>query len=394
MRYISEELSGPTVFKAAEKLDFDYIPKDLPHRDDHLRKLVRIFGQILKSDISENAFLKGNVGTGKTVMAKKFCMDFKKYSQDSGKALETVHVNCRRRNTDSSVMLKIVSHFQPSFPDRGFSVDEMLDSLSKHLAKNKCHLIVVLDEVDVLIKKSGSNIIYLLTRFNEENIARANTISLILISQLNVLDMLEQSALSTFKRTNIIELNKYSMKELVDILQQRITLAFKSNVINSESVDLIADIASREGDARLAIELLWKAGLAADDHREARVTPEHVRTAKSQITTIEIKLDDLNLHEQLILLMVARSLKKGDAYTTTGAVEGLYGVACEEYNQKPRGHTQFWNYIKDLDVYGLINAKKSGEGIIGNTTVISLPDIPAKELEELLMKKFEKLGKK
>ena len=394
MKYISEELSGPTVFKAIEKLDFDYVPAELPHRDEQLRKLVRIFGQILKSNISENAFIKGNVGTGKTVMTKKFCMDFKKYSEDSGTALETVHVNCRRRNSDSSVLLKIVTHFQPSFPDRGFSVDEMLDSIRKHLSSRKCHLIVVLDEVDVLIKKSGSNLIYLLTRFNEESVSGANAISLILISQLNVLDMLEQAALSTFKRTNIIELNKYSMKELVDILTQRIALAFKSNKVDTEAIDLIADIAAREGDARLAIELLWKAGQAADDNRNERVVPEHVRTAKSDITTIGIKIEDLNLHEQLILMLIARKLKKGGAYTTTGEVEELYGVACEEYNQKPRGHTQFWNYIKNLDAYGFIIAKKSGEGIIGNTTVISISDIPAKELEEMLVRKFEKKGMK
>ncbi|MCK5562050.1 MAG: orc1/cdc6 family replication initiation protein, partial [Thermoplasmata archaeon] len=276
------------------------------------------------------------------------------------------------------------------FPDRGFSVDEMLDSLRKHLTKNKCHLIVVLDEVDVLIKKSGSNLIYLLTRFNEENLSGANTVSLILISQHNILDMLEAAALSTFKRTNAIELNKYSIKELVDILIQRIGLAFKSNVIDTEAVDFIADIAAREGDARLAIELLWKSGLATNDKREGRVTSEHVRIAKSNITTIDNKLDDLGLHEKLILMMLARALKKGGAYTTTGDVEKLYRVVCEEYNQKARGHTQFWSYIKSLDAYGFIYANKSGEGIIGNTTVISLTDIPAKELEEMLVKKFDK----
>ena len=390
MRYISEELTGPTVFKALDKLDFDYVPAELPHRDEQLRKLARTFGQIIKSNISENVFITGRVGTGKTAISKKFAGDFSKYVLDLGKAIETVRVNCRRRNTDSSVLLKIVSHFQPSFPDRGFSVDEMLDAVRKHLNQRKCHLIVVLDEVDVLIKKSGSNLVYLLTRFNEENTTGANTISLILISQVNVFDMLEQAALSTFKRTNIIECNSYSVKELVDIVNQRIGLAFKSNVIDIDAVDLIADIAATEGDARLAIELLWKSGLAADDKRERRVTAEHVRVAKGSITSIENKLGDLNLHEKLILMVVARSLKKGGAYTTTGDVEKLYQVVCEEYNEKPRAHTQFWSYIKNLDAYGFISTKKSGEGIIGNTTVISLPDLPAKDLEELLMKRIKK----
>lgn len=390
MKYISEELAGPTVFKAVDKLDFDYVPADLPHRDEQLRKLARIFGQIIKSNVSENVFIKGKVGTGKTAISKKFSVDFTKYATGLGKAIENVRVNCRRRNTDSSVLLKIVTHFQPSFPDRGFSVDEMLDSVRKHLTSRGCHLIVVLDEVDVLIKKSGSNLIYLLTRFNEENVTGTNTISLILISQQNVLDMLEPAALSTFKRTNIVECNKYAIKELVDIINQRISLAFKNNVVDTDAVDLIADIASSEGDARLAIELLWKSGLAADDGKDGRLTPEHVRVAKSDITTVENKLSDLNQHEKLILMMVARSLKKGGAYTTTGDVEKLYQVVCEEYNEKPRGHTQFWNYIKNLDAYGFITARKSGEGIIGNTTVISLPDIPAKDLEELLTKKLRR----
>ena len=394
MDYISAELGGPSVFKDINKLDFDFVPDELPNREEHLRKLVRIFGQILKSDISENVLIHGTVGTGKTAISKKFCTDFVKYARESGKAIETVRVNCHQRNSDSSVLLKIVTHFHPSFPDRGFSVDEMLDSIRKHLKKRKCHLIVVLDEVDVLIKKSGSNLIYLLTRFNEEDSGSDYAVSLILISHENVLDMFDQSALSTFKRTNTIECGRYSAKELIDILNQRISLAFKNKVVGVETIDIIADIASREGDARLAIELLWKAGLEADDRKDGRVIPEHVRVAKGSITTIESKLDDLGLHERMILMMVARALKKGGAYTTTGDVEKLYHVACEEYNQKPRGHTQFWNYIKSLDAYGFITAKKSGEGIMGNTTMITLQDMPAKELEELLIKKMGKVCRK
>jgi cell division control protein 6 len=382
------------VFKDVKKLDFDYVPAELPHRDEELRKLARIFGQLIDSNISENVLIKGSVGTGKTAISKKFCEDFTKYAAQYNKAIETVRVNCHQRNTDSSVLLKIVTKFQPTFPDRGFSVDEMLDAVRKHLIKRKCDLIVVLDEVDVLLKKSGSNLIYLLTRFNEEDSSTDYSLSLILISQINVLDMLDASALSTFKRTNVLELNKYSAKHLVDIINQRINLAFHKNSINVDAIDLIADIASVEGDARLAIELLWNAGLAANDRHERKVTPEHVRVAKSSITTIYSKLEDLSFHERLILLMVARELKKGGAYTTTGELEKLYQVACEEYSEKPRGHTQFWNYIKNLDAYGFISTKKSGEGIVGNTTVISLPDMPARELEEELLTKIKRFRKR
>ncbi len=55
---------------------------------------------------------------------------------------------------------------------------------------------------------------------------------------------------------------------------------------------------------------------------------------------------------------------------------------CEEYREKKRGHTQFWKYLKDLDALGLIDAKLSGEGVVGKTTIISVPEMPARILAE------------
>jgi len=156
MKYISDELAGPSVFKEVNKLNFDYIPDELPNREEQLRKLARIFGQILKSNVSENVLIKGSVGTGKTVISKKFCEDFVKYAEQYSKTIETIRINCHQRNTDSSVLLKLVTHFQPSFPDRGFSVDEMLDAVRKHLKKKQCHLIIVLDGRE---SQNGRNLI-------------------------------------------------------------------------------------------------------------------------------------------------------------------------------------------------------------------------------------------
>jgi cell division control protein 6 len=386
MKYIDDAFKRSSVFKDITKLDFDYVPKEIVHRDDHLRKLASIFKPVIASNVSQNVLITGSVGTGKTVMSKKFSNDFKEYALGMNKTIETIHVNCRRRKTDDSVLLKLVTHFQPAFPDRGFSVDEKLDTLKKDLEKNNCQLIVVLDEADVLIKKSGSNLIYLLTRFDEEESVVKGSISLILISQKNVIEMLEPAALSTFKKTNVIKCDQYTEPELLDILKQRVELAMKPGRIEDETVDLIADIAANEGNARTAIELLWKAGLDAEDNRQKKITPENVRTAKGSITQLEYKISSLALHEKYVLLAIARALKKGGAYAITSDVEKKYAVICEEYLETPRGHTQFWNYLKSLDAYNIINAKKSSKGVIGNTTLISMTDLPVKELEEFLVK--------
>ncbi len=380
---------GKSVFKDHAVLDFDYVPDKLPHRDSQMQRLFTLFGPIVDSNISQNAFLTGPTGTGKTVLSKRFCLEFQDHARSEGMNLRYVHVNCRKNNTENAVMLRVLNEFQPRFPDRGFSISEMLDILRKSVEKEKAHLIVVLDEIDVLLKKTkSSDIIYHFTRFNDETIGARKVLSLVLISQEDIFRLLDLPSISTFKRGNIIRLNKYNRDELLTIVEQRMELAFHSDAVDLGVSQLISDIASEWGDARYAIELLEMGGNLADEQREQIITPEHVRAAKAEtystMVSVEGKLTDLDKNRKLILMAIARSLKK-ETYATTGDVEKRYAVICEEYEAKKLGHTQFWKYIKDLDAQGIIEAKKSSKGVVGTTTMISLPDIPAKVLEEKLM---------
>ncbi len=387
---IEDELMSSSVIKNPETLDFDYLPENLPHREKPLRILAQMFKPLL-SGVSQNVVITGPVGTGKTVIAKKFCNSIVKLAREKGRIIEYVHVNCRKRSTDAMVLLGVLNHFDSRFPDRGFSVQEMLEVLRRQLTRRDAQLLLVIDEADALIKKSGSNLIYNLTRFSDEHTKGKIPVSLLLISQKNILPMLDSAALSTFKRSNSISLKKYIRDELSDIVRQRIDLAFHTGVVNEDCVDLIADISSEWGDARFAIELLWKAGIAADNQHVDVVIPEHVRAAKAETYSVvtESKLKNLERHQLITLFAIAKRLRKdGTAYAKTGDVEKTYVVTCEEYEEKPRSHTMFWNYLKDIENAGFINVKLSGKGELGTTQLISLPDIPAgvvsNKVEELL----------
>jgi cell division control protein 6 len=387
---IEDEMLSSSVIKEISALDFDYVPENLPHRDEQLRFLAQMFKPIL-SDIPQNVIIKGPVGTGKTVIAKKFCKSIVNIARKQAKIVEYVHINCRKRSTDAMALLGILNHFDSRFPDRGFSVQEMIEVLKKQLIKRNAQLLVVLDETDALIKKSGSNLIYALTRFSDESSNRKIPVSLLLVSQKDIISMLDSSALSTFKRSNILHLNRYVRSELYDIIKQRIELAFHKNTVEDECIDLISDIASEWGDARFAIELLWKAGIAADHQHLQIVTPEHVRAAKAETYSIvtETKLRNLERHQLLTLYSIAKRLKiDGTAYVNTGDAEKTYALTCEQYEEKPRSHTMFWNYLKEIESAGFINLKSSGKGQLGTTQLISLPDIPAEivgsKVEELL----------
>ncbi len=387
---IEDELMSSSVIKNLNVLDFDYVPEELIHRDEQLRFLAQMFKPLLSS-VSQNAIIKGPVGTGKTAIAKKFCNSIVNIARKQGKIIEYVHINCRKRSSDGMALLGVLNHFDSRFPDRGFSVPEMLQVLRKQLQKRDAQLLVVFDEADALVKKSGSNLIYDLTRFSDESSMEKIPISLLLISQKDVIPMLDQATISTFKRSNALSLNKYTRDELYDIVRQRVELAFHNDTMNEDCIDLIADIASEWGDARFAIELLWKSGIAADHQHVEMVTPEHVRAAKAETYSVvtESKLRNLDRHQLFTLYSIAKRLKKdGTAYVNTGDAEKTYAITCEEYDEKPRTHTMFWNYIKEIEGAGFINLKPSGKGQLGTTQLISLPDIPAEivsnKVEELL----------
>lgn len=382
--FIEDELMSSSVIKDLEILDFDYIPDELLHREKSLKMLAQMFKPLL-SNISQNVLIQGPVGTGKTVMAKKFCKKITEVARKQGKFIEYVHINCRKRSTDAMALLGVLNHFDPRFPDRGFSLDEMLEVLRKNLERKNAQLILVLDEADALLKKKDSNLVYDLTRFSDESTSKKIHVSLLLISQKNVLDMLDSSSLSTFKRSNVIKVDKYQRDELKDIITQRVKIAFHNGTVDNQCIDLISDIASEWGDARFAIELLWKAGIAADHEHTEMVTPEHVRAAKAETYSVvtETKLRNLERHPLLTLYAISKRLKKDKtAYVNTGDAEKTYAITCEEYDETPRSHTMFWNYLKKVENAGFIHIKKSGKGHVGTTQLISLPDIPASVVSE------------
>jgi cell division control protein 6 len=172
-------------------------------------------------------------------------------------------------------------------------------------------------------------------------------------------------------------------------------MAFEPNVVGEDVVDLVTELAvSESGNARFAIELLWRAGKYADAENMDEVEPECVREAVSSIipTLRKSELSSLGRHEKLFLLGTVRIFKdcqKG--YASLSDVEKAYAVVCEEYGEKPNSHTQLWNYVQLLSALGILKTEVASIGTRGRATRISLPAVPATQLEKELTTSLERI---
>jgi len=388
--------SYSSVFKDESRLDINYVPPRLPHREAQLKLLSQFFRFALETPgkMTQRALVVGRVGTGKTALTQLFGQGIVREAQKRGVNLHCVHVNCREcKGSLFMIIQRVILRFHPTYPRRGYSAEELLQALMQVLEEQRAYLILTLDELDALIQNEGSDSLYSLTRVQEDRQTTATAVQRLSIIGIArdtaLLSRLDDSTKSTLQR-NIIQLEEYSQPQLHDILDDRVTAAFHENTVPPQSQDLIAELAANEGgDARYAIELLWRAGKYADTEAAREILPEHVRKAVGSVypTIRKDTISTLSLHQKLLLLGIARRFKQTDsAYMPMGEAENAYALACEEYGEEKRGHTQLWKYVQELSALDIINTEPSSTGQRGKTTLISLPKIPASDLERELTK--------
>ncbi|MCX8150792.1 MAG: ORC1-type DNA replication protein [Candidatus Bathyarchaeota archaeon] len=380
-----------SVFKDEAKLDINYIPEHLPHREKEHRLLTEFFNFILNfpEKMTQRVIVTGEIGTGKTALCQRFGANMTIEANKHGVNFRYIHVNCREYRGKLSLILQhAVNVLMPNFPKRGFSAEEILGTLLQNLDEENTHLILALDEFDVLIENEGADAVYNLTRLQEMRSGKPQRLSFIFIMRdLSVTKRLDDSARSTLQR-NIIRLEKYGKDQLVDILNERVQLAFEPATIPEDVVSFAADIAQNEsGNARFAIELLWRAGKYADAEDQRVVTPDCLRKAVSSIipTLQKNEIESLNFHEKLFLLAAAEVFKdKEKAYATLMEIEKAYAVACEEFEEQPNSHTMLWKYVQMFSALGILKTEISGTAQRGRSTLIYLPAVSAEELTQTL----------
>ena len=383
-----DRIGAGLVIKRPDFFGFDYLPQILVGRDEIQVQLASLFSNIAYPNGASRAVITGPVGSGKTAVVKRFCDDAITHFAEK-RNIKSIYVNCRNAATSSRVMQTIVQKLDPGHPDRGLGIGELLTSVKRMIKGSNSHLIVTLDEVDHLFRQSGDSLIYQLMRIDEDS-DMTGSLSLIMISQEQILDLLENAVLSRIGRSNHIRMPPYDEKGLHQIIEQRRELALVAGTCPDDILQLIAEAAAPLGDARQAIELLEGAAKRAESAGRSMIEPKDVqKTVIEQPANVDsINIKSLDGHSMLILLGICRRLKNKESLTS-GEAEKLYHVACEEYEVAPKGHTTFWKKLKNLSDNTVVNTRTSNAEVgRGRTQHISmtqmLPSDVARRLETLI----------
>ncbi len=358
------------LFKDREVLRHDYIPDKLPHREDQIRLLGERVAPVLKDARCSNIFIYGKTGTGKTAVTKYVLSHLEAKAKQYGAQVKFCYINCRMTGSEYRVFASLSQSVGMSIPFTGLSVGEVFDRFRAGLDTSRILFIIVLDEVDALIKEHGDAFMYELTRINET--LSKSKVSIIGISNdLRLKEFLDPRVFSSLSEEELV-FRPYDAGELRNILLERSKLSFADGVLTDSALSICSALAAAEhGDARRALDLLRVAGEVAERQGAKNITEEHVRQAEKHIEHNRVveALKNLTLHSKLVLLSVYH-LNKSNA--TTGEIYDVYNELCGEFGAGLLTQRRLGSLVNELDSMGLVNAKVVSMGRYGRTKKIRL----------------------
>jgi len=363
-----------SVFKDKDKLSTNYNPKNLPHRDEEIRSIASLLAPALKGNKPSNLFVYGKTGTGKSAVIKRVTERLRQKSEENGTEVKIVYLNCKLRkvaDTEYRLIAELARKLGKDVPSTGLPTDEVYERFFDALDSDKRILVLILDEIDSLVEKTGDEFLYNLTRVNEE--LKRSKLSLVGISNdLSFTRDIDPRVKSSLSEEELL-FSPYDASQLKDILQSRADEAFHEGAILQGVVQKCSALAAQEhGDARRAIDLLRVSGELAERSDSEEVRPEHVDKAENEIDRNKVLevVESQPRQSQAVLWSIINLCEERDEMVQTGEVHSLYEQVCNTSGLDPLTQRRVSDLISELDMLGIIQAKVTSHGRYGRTRMI------------------------
>nr|WP_231844813.1 ORC1-type DNA replication protein [Methanocella arvoryzae] len=379
-------LSMKGIFQNREVLRSSYTPDYLPHRMDQINAVAEILVSALRGESPSNILIYGKTGTGKTATLESVSKKLMDLAEKMNVECRVLFINCERIDTQYRILAHLARHYNREVPITGWPTDQVFNEFRDALDKKEQVAIIILDEIDNLVKKSGDDILYNLSRINSD--LKKAKVSIIGISNdLTFTDYLDPRVKSSLGEEEII-FPPYNALQLSDILEQRSKMAFKENTLEPSVIPLCSAFAAQEhGDARKALDLLRVSGEIAERSRDSVVKEEHVRRAREKIEQDRITevVRTLPTQSKLVLYSIVLLDKGNDTHElNTGDVYNVYRRLCRMIDSDVLTQRRVTDLISELDMLGIVNATVVSKGRYGRTKEIAL-SVPAESTRKVLL---------
>jgi len=360
------------IFLDRSKLSARYIPKELPHREKQISLIQSIFrNSYSKPEDFMLTILQvvGPAGIGKTSTVMKFSETLETEFNKSGLKIKVAYINLKLQGGNKYAIYRfLLEKIAPELPAQGLSAEEMLRYLLSYLRENKTYVLIILDEIDYLIRSSkDSSIIYDFTRLNEFDLTEhCNVLGVIFIARsTEFYSKIDSAELSTLGRVPI-DFPIYTGKQVADILIKRCSESFNPRVVGSDIIDEVSAITLSKhvnGDIRYALDLLLFSGQLAETQGTGRITLDQIRKVHGQshtsITTEEII--ELPKNHLMTLMAVVKTLQaRKKQYVELKEIRLHALELAEEHKVKKFEVEDFLNDLIDRKIIEMKSLKQIG----------------------------------
>ncbi len=382
-----ELLESEPIFKNKEVLRHSYTPDSLVHRDDQINSLASILVSALRGDTPSNILIYGKTGTGKTAVTRHVGIELERKGESLGTSCKVVYLNCEVIDTQYRLLANLSRQFGEDVPMTGWPTDQVFAKFKEAIDSEKQIIIIILDEIDKLIKK-GDDVLYNLSRINTD--LKEAKVSMIGVSNdLKFTEFLDPRVKSSLGEEEII-FPPYDADQISDILHERAEIAYKPDALDEMVIPLCAAFAAQEhGDARRALDLLRVAGEIAERENKSQVEEQHVRNAQEKIEIDRVVEVVRTLPTQSKLALYSVMLLRNNGYrnVTTGEVYNVYRQLCIHVDMDILTQRRVTDLMSELDMLGIVNAVVVSKGRYGRTKEIVL-SVPITSTKKVLFEDY------
>ncbi|MHA2391776.1 MAG: Cdc6/Cdc18 family protein [Promethearchaeota archaeon] len=387
-----KQFNKKSVFKRLSSLDKSWVPEKLLCREDALSTLIVNYRRILEEEEqpSINCLILGKGGVGKTCTARYFGRNFRTVAIEKDVKIFVEYFDCINFRSKSKIVRELLAKYTHG-SGRGYSDDEALKLILTKLIRDNGYMLLIIDEVHLLKPEDLLAFLNIAETFGHQNAK----LSIIMICRGTDWMKIENERILS-RLNEKIKLDPYNFEESMEILEYRSEIALKEYVIDTELLNMVAQIVVENKNMRHGIEIVRKSGLYCDKEGLEQISADIIRRASDDVyPTFRAEIiDDLKDQELLALHGIVRTLiNNGTPFALVDDAYEEYQSICEGYSVEPHVKMSFRKYVRQLNQLKIIASKtvRIEDATRGRHLEITLLDIPAVKLAELLDDIFERM---